>query len=222
MTVIQQEQESLLIPDWVRDLESFRRWAKSDEYPSRGWYAHLNGQLWVDPNMETAAHNKLKSKFVVVLTPLVEEARSGDFYGDRMLLTNLGASLSTEPDGMFVSFAALKEGRAQLIHGDESLELVGCPDMVLEVVSPTSVQKDTVVLRDLYWRAGVQEYWLADPRGDPRGDDLIFDILKRGRNGYAAVRKQAGWLKSSVFGKSFRLTRRHNEVGISIFELAFK
>jgi len=37
--------------------------------------------------METAAHNKLKSKFVVVLTPLVEEARSGDYYGDRMLLT---------------------------------------------------------------------------------------------------------------------------------------
>jgi hypothetical protein len=91
MTVIQQEQEALLlIPDWVRDLESFRQWAKSDEFPTRGWYAHLDGQLWVDPSMERAAHNRLKTKFSTVLAPLVEEARSGYFFGDRMLLTNEG------------------------------------------------------------------------------------------------------------------------------------
>jgi Uma2 family endonuclease len=218
MTVIQPEPAASHIPDWVRDLASFRRWAKSEDFPSRGWYAHLNGRLWVDPSMETAAHNNLKSKFVIVLKPLVEDARSGDYYGDRMLLTNLDAGLSTEPDGMFVSFAALKEERAQLKHGDNSLEVLGSPEMVLEVVSSTSVQKDTRVLRDLYWQAGVQEYWLADPRGD----DLAFDILKRVPKGYAAARKQAGWLKSPVFGKSFRLTRRINDVGMSIFDLAVK
>ncbi len=215
MTVIQPESAAVHIPEWVRDLASFRRWAKSDEFPNRGWYAYLNGQLWGDHTMETAAHNKLKSKFVVVLTMLAEEARSGDYYGDRMLLTNGGAGLSTEPDGMFISFAALKENRVLLKEGDNSLEIVGSPEMVLEVVSPTSVQKDTRVLRDLYWRAGVQEYWLADPRGD----DLAFDILKRGPKGYFAARKQAGWLRSSVFGKSFRLIRRDNEVGMSTFHL---
>ena len=218
MTVVQREQDALLIPDSVRDLSSFRQWAKSDEFPSRGWYAHLNGQLWVDPSMEKAAHNLLKSEFVVVLSPLVRAAREGRYFGDRMLLTNVDAGLSTEPDGMFISFAALKEGRATLENGDDSLEVEGSPDMVLEVVSPTSVQKDTVVLRDLYWRAGIQEYWLADPRGD----DLTFDILKRGPKGYTTVRKQAGWLKSSVFGKSFRLARRDDEAGISIFSLELR
>ena len=125
--------------------------------------SHLNGQLWVDLSMETAAHNKLKSKFVAVLVPLVEEARTGEYFGDRMLLTILQAGLSTEPDGMFVSFAAQKQARAQLKQGDRSLEVTGSPEMVLEVVSQTSVQKDTVVLRELYWRAGIQEYWLVDP-----------------------------------------------------------
>jgi hypothetical protein len=28
-------------------------------------------------------------------------------------------------------------------------------------VSPSSVQKDTVVLRELYWKAGIPEYWLS-------------------------------------------------------------
>jgi hypothetical protein len=85
MTVIQQEHEAVRIPDWVCDLSSFRRWATSDAFPSRGWYAHLDGQLWVDPSMERAAHNLLKSEFVVVLTPLVRDARAGNYFGDRMV-----------------------------------------------------------------------------------------------------------------------------------------
>jgi len=218
MTVFQQEPEALHIPDWVRDLASFRRWAKSDEFPSRGWYAHLNGQLWVDLSMERAAHNKLKSKFVAVLTPLVEQAGSGHCFGDRMLLTNVAAGLSTEPDGMFVSYSALQDGRARLRRGGNGLEVEGSPDMVLEVVSPTSVEKDTQVLRELNWRAGVREYWLADPRGD----DLAFDILKYGARGYSAVRKSGAWLKSSVFARSFRLTCRDDALGIPIYDLAVK
>jgi Uma2 family endonuclease len=218
MTVIQQEKEALHIPDWVRDLESFRRWAKSEQYPSRGWYAHLNGQLWVDLSMERAAHNQLRTKFAVVLTLLTEEAATGRYFADRMLLTNADAGLSTEPDGTFVSFAALREGRATLENGDDSVEVVGSPEMVLEVISPTSVEKDTIVLRDLYWRAGIREYWLADPRGD----EPAFEILKRGPKGFVPARKMACWIKSSVFGKSFRLTRREDHLGMSIFDLTVR
>jgi Uma2 family endonuclease len=218
MTVIQQEPEALHIPDWVRDLASFRKWAKSDEFPSRGWYGHLDGQLWVDLSKERAAHNKLKSKFVAVLTPLVEGTRSGHYFGERMLLTNVGAGLSTEPDGMFVSYSALHAGRARLRKGGHGIEIEGAPDIVLEVISPTSIEKDTRVLRDLYWRAGVREYWLADPRGD----EPTLDILKHGAKGYAAARKSGGWVKSSVFGKSFRLTCRDDALGIPIYDLAAK
>lgn len=215
MTIIQPRHEALHVPDWVRDLASFRRWAKSDAFPSRGWYAHLDGQLYVDPSMERAAHNLLKSEFTAVLAPLVKGTRAGYFFGDRMLLTNLEVGLSTEPDGMFVSYAAIKQERATLELGPDTLEVEGSPDMVLEVVSPTSVEKDTVVLRDLYHRAGVQEYWLADPRGE----DATFDILKRGPKGYAATRKQAGWLKSPVFGRSFRLTCQEDDLGMPTYAL---
>lgn len=94
--------------------------------------------------------------------------------------------------------------------------------MVLEVISPTSRHKDTVVLRDLYWRAGISEYWLADP-GDRDGDELTLEILRHGAKGYVSVRRQAGgWLKSPLFGKSFRLTRHADELGLMAYALGVR
>jgi len=92
---------------------------------------------------------------------------------------------------------------------------MGSPDMVLEVVSPSSVEKDTVILRQLYWKAGVREYWLVDPRGL----ELHFDILRHAEKSYVATRRQQGWLKSAVFGKSFRLTKRNDTRGNPVFTL---
>jgi Uma2 family endonuclease len=81
--------------------------------------------------------------------------------------------------------------------------------MVLEVVSASSVEKDRETLPDLYWRAGIPEYWVVDARGDR----LEFDIFRHDSGGYTAVAKRGGWLKSWVFGRSFRLTRRFDDAG---------
>lgn len=207
--------EAVRIPEWVSDLASFRRWARSNDFPERGWYSHLNGELWVDLSMETLVHNKVKTEFGRILETLAKQAGSGSFLGDRMLLTHVEAELSTEPDGMFLSHESLREGRVRLEKGEESLEVEGSPDMALEVISPTSQQKDTLLLRDLYWRAGVREYWLVDPRGEP----LAFDILRHARKGYTAARKQGGWVKSAVFEKSFRLTRQQDPLGYPAYTL---
>ena len=40
------------IPDYVRDHESFRRWARSAECPEHLRVAFYDGDLWVDPDME--------------------------------------------------------------------------------------------------------------------------------------------------------------------------
>ena len=182
----------------------------------------------MDPNMERLAHNKLKGKIAAVLTALAEVADSGQFLGDRMLLTNVPAALSTEPDGMFISHRAVRSGRVRLERGEEAVEVEGSPDMVLEVISPSSVEKDTVVLRDLYWRAGVREYWLADPRErgvsgrNGEGGAVDLDILRRGPKGFVATRKYRGWVRSDVFGKSFRLTREADALGYPVYTLAVR
>jgi Uma2 family endonuclease len=90
--------------------------------------------------------------------------------------------------------------------------------MALEVMSESSVRKDTDRLRELYWRAGITEYWLVDARDL----QISFVILRRTAKGYVQVPKQAGWQKSTVFGKSFKLTVRDDEDGFPEYTLAVR
>src|SRR6266542_2498095 len=212
MSTIVVDRESIRIPPWVQDLESFHRWIDSDDFPEKVRVCYLNGEAWVDMSKEQFyTHNKVKGEFAFVLLGLVKAGRLGKYLHDGMLITNVEVEFSAGPDGAFVARETLASGAARFIAGRKEgyVELEGTPDMVLEVVSDSSVQKDTVDLRDLYWKAGIPEYWLVDVRGER----LSFDILRCAAKGYVAVRKQGGWLKSTVFGKSFRLARANDEDG---------
>ncbi len=205
-------EEDARIPAGIVDLESFRRWARSDDFPEHGWFSYLGGEVWVDLSMEQLfTHNLVKTRFTVVVGALVEEAKRGYFFSDRAFLANPDADLATEADGVFVSYDAVTDLRVRFLEGAKEghIEIVGSPDMVLEVISKKSVRKDTEVLRRLYWVAGVAEYWLVDARREP----MRFDILRRGKRGYIATRAHDGWLRSAVFGRSFRLTQQADPLG---------
>jgi Uma2 family endonuclease len=111
----------------------------------------------------------------------------------------------------------LQQGRVKVVEGKARgyVDLEGTPDMVLEVVSDSSVEKDTVVLRRAYAQAGIPEYWLVDARQEP----LRFDILRRTERGYVAARRRSGWLHSDVFDCWFRLTAQPGGDGFPVFTL---
>jgi len=210
------------IPTWVEDLASFRRWVHSDEFPETGRICYLKGEVWVDMSKEQIfSHNQVKNEYAFVLTGLAKASRRGRYFPDGLLLTNEEADLSSQPDGgTFISYDSLETGRVRLVEGahEGHVEIEGTADMVLEVVSTSSVEKDTILQFDLYWQAGIREYWLVGARGER----LEFDIWRHTPNGYVVTRKQGGWIRSAVFGKSFRLTRQSDERGDPEYTLAVR
>lgn len=211
------ESDQVSVPGWVTDLASFRRWAVSDEFPETGRICFLDGEVWVDmSNEQIFSHVLVKTKIIAALSTLVDAGQLGLFLADGALLSNVEAAISVNPDATFASTEALQD-RVRVLEGKKEghVELEGSPDMVLEVVSPGSVRKDTQVLRRGYWLAGVREYWLIDARKEL----LVFDILRHTPKGYRVTPKENGWMQSSVFGKSFRLTRRTNALGHPEFTL---
>jgi Uma2 family endonuclease len=205
----------------VVDHATFRRWRASADVPEKAArICYLHGELWVDLSTEQYFwHNQVKTEITQLLYRLARDNRLGRFFSDGVLLTNTAAVLSCEPDGMFVSMESFEAERVWFVEGAKAgyLEMEGTPDMVLEVVSDSSVEKDTVTLLDLYHRAGVPEYWLVDAR-----EGVRFDILRRTSKRYVATRKQKGWVKSSIFGRSFRLTEQADATGNPEYTLLVK
>jgi Uma2 family endonuclease len=210
-TIITDERE-VTIPNWVDSLDAFRRWTDDADFPQTGKTWWLRGQVWVDMSKEQIFwHLLVKTEFTFVLAGLVKAGKLGLYLTDGLLLSNFAADISGNPDGTFISTATLQSDRVRLIEGKRGgfTELQGSPDMVLEILSDSSEQKDKDILRRGYWEADVPEYWLVDARTQP----LQFDVLRHTARGYVAARKQQGWVKSAVFGKAFRLRQFTNALG---------
>jgi Uma2 family endonuclease len=194
------------VPGWVVDLDSFRRWTETDDFPDQGRIWWLKGGVWIDMSKEQIfTHVLVKTELTRALGNLVKTEKRGIYFTDGLLLSNFAADISGNPDGTFLSNETLDSDRIRLLEGKDGgfVEIQGSPDMVLEVLSASSERKDTLILKQGYWEADVPEYWLVDARKEP----LQFDIFRHTRRGYVATRKQGGWVKSAVFGKSFRLTQ---------------
>jgi len=208
------ESESFVVPASAHALDGFREWALSESFPERGKITFVAGELIFDMSPESVEeHSEVKTEFSRVLAALVRERKLGRLHIDGVLITNKAAGVSNEPDALFLSKETLKSGR--LIFTPEkgrpqsSKEIVGTVDWVLEIVSPSSRRKDTELLREAYFKAGIPEYWLANALGE----DVDLQILVAGKDGYVAVDPRNDWLASPTFGCSFLLTRERDDDG---------
>jgi Uma2 family endonuclease len=210
----------LRIPADAFTLDGFRAWVKSDELPEKLRVTFLRGEIYLEMPMEALqTHNKVKGEVTRVLMNLNVELELGDFYLDGVLVSNEEAEVSNNPDATFVSWKSLDAGKVRLVphKGEEGdyTEIEGTPDWVMEVVSTSSVKKDTVELREAYHQAGIREYWLIDARGE----EVAFQILHWRKKGYAAAPVKDGWQRSRVFGRGFRLERKKGRRGLWQYRL---
>ena len=92
---------------------------------------------------------------------------------------NLGVRLSSAPERTCLPdiVVLLNHSLAKLTE----FGVQGAPDIVVEVLSPSTQGYDQSVKRDLYAQAGVPEYWLVDP------NERSVEILVLDRDGYRSL-----------------------------------
>ena len=210
------------VPVRACTLAGFRAWCVSDEFPQQGQIFFLNGEIYIDMSPERLnSHNEVKTELTRVIGNLVVEDDLGKMYSDGTRIVDEAAQLSNEPDAAFVSWESFESGRVRMVptaDGNDLIELEGAPDWVLEILSPSSEQKDLVRPPMIYHAAGIPEYWLIDARGD----EIEFTIQVRDDAEYRAVARRGGWQKSRVFGRSFRLERSRDRLGEWQYRLRVK
>jgi Uma2 family endonuclease len=211
----------LTVPRSINSIDAFRRWLDTDEVPEKARTWFIDGEVWIDMSKEQLdSHATVKGEIQRSIGNVVQEAGTGRVYPDGVLVTNTEAGWSGNPDMVYVSFPSQQSGRVKRVPGKKqgSVEIVGTPDVVLEVVSDSSERKDNQVVFDKYFRAGIPEYWLVDARGD----EVEFTIYKRNGKRYTKVREHDGWVKSPVFDRSFRLVRFSDPLGDDNYRLEVK
>ncbi len=203
------------IPAGALELAGFRRWTNSPSFPEQGRISFLDGEMEIDMNAEDiSAHSDPKGSVTVALWILAEKHDIGRVFVDGVRLVNEVANISNEPDVIVCRWQTLESADVRLTEsvpgGEKYTELVGTPDLVIEFVSDSSVNKDTRILRRKYFQAGIAEYWLFDARGS----EIDFQLLTRGAKGFQPnAPDRQGFRLSSVFPLKFKLTRERDRIG---------
>jgi Uma2 family endonuclease len=115
-------------------------------------YEILDGDLYVTPS-PTARHQEVSFNLTLALGQYVRAHGLGKVLAAPLDVILADDSIA-QPDILFVSNERLPIVR-DWVHG--------APDLVIEILSPGTRERDRTLKRRLYARHGVRELWLVDP-----------------------------------------------------------
>lgn len=122
-------------------------------------YQVVEGQLVVTPTLNSR-HQYVQAQCVRWLANHVAATRSGVVYGApyEVVLRAERPAIVLQPDVLFVA-----EARRGLV---TKANLQGAPDLVVEILSPSTARFDMLRKLPLYARFGVQEVWIVPLHAD--------------------------------------------------------
>ena len=115
-------------------------------------YELLNGELIEYPSPKEI-HQSVLGDLYLIVAKFIRERSLGKVYFSPFDVV-LSDTNVVQPDILFIS-----NERADIITPDN---VQGAPDMVVEILSPATVERDRTVKLDLYAQHGVKEYWMVD------------------------------------------------------------
>ncbi len=135
-------------------------------------YELIDGEICVVPS-PTPKHQQVVLNIASILREFVISRDIG-----RVSVAPLDVVLSDEdvlqPDIIFIARERLG------IVGEQNIQ--GAPDLVIEVLSPGTADRDRTIKRARYARFGVREYWLVEPISK------TVEVLKASQEGFETVR----------------------------------
>lgn len=135
-------------------------------------YELIDGELYIVPS-PTPRHQEVVLNLASILKEFVISHDLGI-----VSIAPLDVVLSDEdvlqPDIIFIAKERLG------IVGEQNIQ--GAPDLVIEVLSPGTADRDRTIKRAHYARFGVREYWLVE------SISKTIEILKASQKGFETVR----------------------------------
>ena len=134
-------------------------------------YELLNGELVMPPAPSTG-HQIVSMVLGSLLHRFVSERKLGTVVAapTDVVLSDRDV---VQPDILFVS--------NQKSHILTRENVRGAPDLVVEILSPATAERDRTFKLDLYAQHGVKEYWIVDP------DAKTVTVLLLGENSFEAA-----------------------------------
>ncbi|MFW6192528.1 MAG: Uma2 family endonuclease, partial [Gemmatimonadota bacterium] len=130
----------------------------------------------------SARHQEISVELAAALHPLLVKPKHGRlFHAPGVEFPETGEGV--QPDLVFVS------GDRRGIVADDWIR--GAPDLVVEILSPSTEERDRGVKRKLYRRRGMAEYWIVDPE-EEAVEVWRFGGGTAGREADAPVDRESG------------------------------
>ncbi len=146
------------------------------QLPEDKRYELIEGEFFMVPS-PSWSHQTISTNLFRVLDGYVKSHKLGE-----VRYAPLDVVLSEEnvlqPDILFIS----KE-RFNIIT-DKNVQ--GAPDLVIEILSSTTAEKDKGLKQKLYAKFGVREYWLVDP------DKETIEVLTLAEEGFESIKAYQG------------------------------
>ncbi len=118
------------------------------------FYELINGHI-VKKQTPSPPHQEAVTNLSTFINNYTKEKQLGDCYVSPIDVF-FDKYNNTQPDILFI-----KTDRLFIVSNDG---IMGHPDLIVEVLSPSTYRNDRSVKKDLYCEFGVSEYWIVDPK----------------------------------------------------------
>ena len=155
-----------------------------EDFEEGFYYELIEGSI-VKKSAPSPAHQNASINLIVALSAFVRQHQLGKLF-NAPLDVFFDDFNALEPDILFIA----KDRLSIIIENG----IEGVPDLVIEILSPSTAKNDRGDKMKVYRRTGVREYWIVDPRSLT----LEVYVLRDGDFELASFASEKGEVESQV------------------------